>query len=287
MAAKKATLLMALNILLTVVKIINFPRAIGCNRIAPGELTTTKNHLTMSNASNHERFLKPDYECFVMQIKRIQNKTRNSYKLISQKFFPSISIYGGLYEGSNCSAVGMIVKNHNRKYVPITNSKAEKFIGISDLWHNTFTFVIIQPKKKQRIEKKYNFGSISVSNSPKSYFVEFNECPISRHLLDELIEKIGVAPFKSDTSMARAHIWGPLSNMLKGYAQVKSGKVLADDYYWEDNYNDGGHWTRCDVSFSAIKPGNKVTRHCMVTVTKEKRTPFYYHNEFVIRKINK
>jgi hypothetical protein len=201
------------------------------------------------------------------------------------KIFPSISIYEGLYVAGGCSPAGVIYRNHTRNFVSINNPNAEKYTGVSSVWYGVFTFFLIQPKKRKGMTKNID---ISMSKSAPGYTIETNKVPVSPWLLDELLEAQDKKPFVADTSMQRTHEWGPLSRMPKGFTQVKSGKVMATDYYWDDyNSEDGtGSWTRCDVSYSSIQPGKKIEKSSIRFVNLEKKTSevLSNYNEFVIRK---
>lgn len=230
-------------------------------------------------------FLNPKYECYVLKLKIIKNKKSNSYKLISQKYFPKISIAGGLYESGDCMMVGTYKVDFDRKYVNISNKNATEIIGVSDIYWSEFTFCIIKLKdKKEKVPKYDGFGSFGLYNSPEYKETISGKCPVNSYLLDQLIELHKSGKFKVDQSIERAHLFGPLSRMIKGYKHIKRGAVQKGDYYWDDA-NGNGHFTRCDVSFSPIKIGGKIEKRSIGFVSQKKTTHVYYYNEFIIRKI--
>lgn len=227
-------------------------------------------------------FLSPKYECYVLKLKIIKNKKSNSYKLISQRHYPKISIYGGLYESNDCAMVGTYKVDFERKFVSIKNEKATEIIGISDVWYNEFTFCIIKLKDK-KINFKSNYNPVGLYNTPSYNEVISGKCPVQPYLLDELFELYKSNKIKKDQSLERSHLFGPLSRMPKGYKQIKTGLVKSDDYYWDNNARNDGSFTRCDISFSPIKIGEKIEKRSIGFVGKNKTTYFNYFNEFIIR----
>lgn len=228
------------------------------------------------------------WECLIFTLKVVPNRVKEKFKVIGYKHFPSISLYGGLYEAGECTMFGTYNIKHERKYVKIFDKRAEQVIGISDQWCGEFKVCVIREKFKNRIQRKYKLGELCLFNSPETIEFNYNKSPVSTYIVEELREVVKSNKFKKDRSIEQSHSWGPLSRMIPGYRHIKSGKVQKNDYYWEDSYKNDGHWVRCDVSFSPIRVGEKIERRsikfCDGTIKPERCHVFRYFNQFVIRK---
>ena len=206
------------------------------------------------------------YNLYIVNFKELRRKEKIKREITKVKFYDKISFdLANYFAVSNGCALRFLDKKGN---VSIRRN-AEKAIGYG---HYDKVIAFITPNIRT---KKVDFNT---SIYPDIYSVTLSTNMIDFSRYEKLINDHENSFF--DYSIDAANIWGPSELIPIGFINITEGLVQEGDYYWDYNSFKGGHFIKCDVSFSPLKVGREIEYS-----GREENEVTKYCNQFIIRKI--
>lgn len=235
--------------------------------------------------------MKKDRTLTLLTIRKVRKNDKITYHLKAYKHYPRVSLYKALYLSDRCTFFGRLPETN--KIVHPLNQSAKEILGISDSWKMEFTFAVINKIKPRPVltEDTDGLGNLAMFCYDE-YHPQFSQKDIKRvsHVFDQLEKRVFLK--KTFNYLKDASYWGAIASIPRGWQWIKSGEVILGDYYWDDHTHNNGHWTKCEVSYSSMKPGKLIENRRSAHVKTGKtgvqhvlhRSDWY--NGFIIRKLS-